>query len=150
MCDCCFLSKSIHRRSRHPPVLPLSLTIAGFPAPPENLDTKPALYHVLSQIFPLVSILPLTLDTLNNTPFCPESKDEDLHSGHLQLPKGTVLVLAEGAITEGGIFNKGIYIYFFQSGLSSMITQFAIRGNEHTRNPGHDVGANSPIHLPIQ
>ncbi|PPQ78178.1 hypothetical protein CVT25_015511 [Psilocybe cyanescens] len=103
-----FLCALARVRSRHPPVLPLSLTIAGFPPPPDNLETQPALYHVLSQIFPLISILPLTLDTLNNTAFCPESKDEDLYSGRLQQPKGTVLVLTEGAITEGGIFNKGV------------------------------------------
>ncbi|KAJ3517801.1 hypothetical protein NLJ89_g285 [Agrocybe chaxingu] len=37
-----------------------------------------------------------------------KSKDEDLHSGWLQHPKGSVLLLTESAVTEGGIFNKGV------------------------------------------
>lgn len=51
--------------------------------------------------------MPLSLDILDKVSFCPESKDEDLHSGQLQLPKGSILLLNEGAVTEGGIFNKG-------------------------------------------
>ncbi|KAF8163088.1 hypothetical protein B0H34DRAFT_694085, partial [Crassisporium funariophilum] len=95
-------------RARHPPILPPSLTISRFPAPADKLASTPALCHVLSQILPLVSTIPLSLTTLNETPFCPESKDEDLHSGWLQHPKGATLVLTEGAVTEGGIFNKGV------------------------------------------
>ncbi|KAF8906042.1 putative alanine racemase-domain-containing protein [Gymnopilus junonius] len=95
-------------RSRHPPVLPLSMTLSSFPSPVDNLNSTPALYHTLSQVFPLVSFVPLSLETLNNVQFSPESKDEDLHSGYLQHPKGSILLLTEGQVTEGGIFNKGI------------------------------------------
>ncbi|CAA7267982.1 unnamed protein product [Cyclocybe aegerita] len=95
-------------RSRTPPVLPLSFTLAGFPPPLGDSSTTPTLHHVLSQLFPLVTTVPLSLNNLNNTSSCPESKDEDLHSGWLQHPKGSILLLTESAVTEGGIFNKGV------------------------------------------
>lgn len=97
-------------RSRHPPILPLSLTISGFPSHPENLQATPALYHVLSHLFPIVTLHPLALDALNNTPFRPKSKDEDLHSGLLQQPKGAILLLTEGAVTEGDVLNEGKFV----------------------------------------
>ncbi|KDR81393.1 hypothetical protein GALMADRAFT_134836 [Galerina marginata CBS 339.88] len=103
-----FLCALARVRSRHPPVLPLSLTISRFPSPPSDTGPTPALYHILSHIFPLVTALPLTLDAINSTPFYPESKDEDLHSGFLQQPKGSILLLTEGGVTEGGISSKGV------------------------------------------
>ncbi|KIM49017.1 hypothetical protein M413DRAFT_92981 [Hebeloma cylindrosporum] len=95
-------------RSRQPPILPLSLTISGFPSNPENSQATPALYRVLSHLFPIVTLYPLVLDALNNTPFQPKSKDEDLHSGLLQQPKGAILLLTEGAVKEGGILSEGV------------------------------------------
>jgi len=95
-------------RSRHPPILQPSLTISGFRSDPEIPQATPALYHVLSLLFPIVTLQPLSLDNVNNTPFRPESKDEDLHSGLLQLPKGAVLLLNEGAVAEGDVFNTGM------------------------------------------
>jgi hypothetical protein len=86
------------------------LTISGFPSNPENLQATPALYRVLSHLFPIVTLRHLTLDALNNTPFRPMSKDEDLHSGLLQQPKGAILLLTEGAVTEGGILNEGKFV----------------------------------------
>ncbi|KAF9532404.1 putative alanine racemase-domain-containing protein [Crepidotus variabilis] len=94
-------------QSRKPPILPLSLTISGFP-PPANISAIPTLQHVLGLIFPMVSTIQLSLDTLNTTPFCPESKDEDLHSGWLQLPVGSIVILNEGAVTEGTVSNRGV------------------------------------------
>lgn len=52
-------------------------------------------------------MLPLSLDVLNNTSARPESKDEDLHSGWLQLPRGTILMLTESSVSEGSIFDRG-------------------------------------------
>jgi len=95
-----------YSQSRNPPVLPLSLTLSGFPSSLEA-NTTPTLHHVLSLIFPLVTTLPLSLSALNKTSFCPESKDEDLHSGWLQHPKGAVAVFNEGNVTEGEISSKG-------------------------------------------
>lgn len=86
------------------------MTISGFPSNPENLQATPALYRVLSHLFPIVTLRHLTLDALNNTPFRPMSKDEDLHSGLLQQPKGAILLLTEGAVTEGGILNEGKFV----------------------------------------
>lgn len=37
----------------------------------------------------------------------PESKDEDLHAGVLQLPQGTVLLVTEGDVTEGQLLERG-------------------------------------------
>ncbi|PPQ66893.1 hypothetical protein CVT26_009833 [Gymnopilus dilepis] len=95
-------------RSRHPPILPLSMTLSGFPSPPDALSATPTLYHVLAGIFPLVALLPLSIETLNNASFYPESKEENLHSGYLQHPKGTVLLLTEGQVMEGQIFDQGV------------------------------------------
>lgn len=51
--------------------------------------------------------MPLSLQNLNSTAFVPESKDEDLHSGWLQLPKGSVCVVSELELEEGTIAEKG-------------------------------------------
>ena len=83
------------------------MTVANFPAHADHPDAKPVLSSVLSLIFPLLTSTSLSLENLNKDLFCPESKEEDLHSGLLQLPKGTVLIMDEGAVTEGGISNRG-------------------------------------------
>jgi hypothetical protein len=62
---------------------------------------------VLSQILPLLTTLPLSLETLNNKVLAPESKEEDLHSGWLQLPRGSVCIVTEGGVTEGTILERG-------------------------------------------
>jgi len=66
------------------------------------------LHHVLSLLFPLVTTLPLSLDVLNNSLSCPEYRNEDLHSGWLQLPRGSILILTESFIAEGSIANHGV------------------------------------------
>ncbi|KAJ7929359.1 putative alanine racemase-domain-containing protein [Mycena leptocephala] len=94
-------------QSRTPPVLPPSLAITRFPAPTAQ-SSMPSLYTVLSHLLPIVVTLPLSLEVLNTSPFSPESKNEDLHSGRLQLPRGTTCVVTEGGITEGGVFDRGV------------------------------------------
>ncbi|TCD63889.1 hypothetical protein EIP91_004798 [Steccherinum ochraceum] len=42
------------------------------------------------------------------TPFEPESIDEDLHAGALQLPKGTVILVTEQDIQEGKLLDRGV------------------------------------------
>ncbi|KAF4615096.1 hypothetical protein D9613_002856 [Agrocybe pediades] len=101
------LSAISRTRSRQPPIMPLSLTVTKFPSCPNDPNAVPALYHVLSQIFPLVVTLPLALDTLNQGAFYPVSKDEDLHSGFLQQPKGSLVLITEGAVTEGKVLEQG-------------------------------------------
>ncbi|TFK42808.1 mini-chromosome maintenance replisome factor-domain-containing protein [Crucibulum laeve] len=96
-------------QSRTPPILPLSLTVSAFPSPPaEAPSSTPALCHVLSHLVPLFTTLPLSLNTLNNTSFAPESINENLHSGRLQLPAGSVCVVTESGVTEGIIGEKGL------------------------------------------
>jgi Mini-chromosome maintenance replisome factor len=90
-----------NRLSRSPPLLPLSLALSGF-----NLEVQP-LVDVVSQLVPLCTTLPLSLHNVNNTGFYPESKDEDLHSGWLQLPKGSLCIVSELALTEGTISERG-------------------------------------------
>lgn len=124
------VSPGSHSRSRHPPILPLALAISNFPTHTEHPDATPTLCHILSLIFPLVTTVPLSLDALNKVQFCPESKEEDLHSGLLQLPKGTVLLINEGVVTEGGVVGKGkqtsihkyqnAYTYIKQPGLMNI------------------------------
>ncbi|KAF7295174.1 hypothetical protein MIND_01056200 [Mycena indigotica] len=94
-------------QSRSPPLLPPSLTISKFPSPSGEFKT-PKLLAVLSQLFPMVDALPLSLDTINHSSFSPESKNEDLHSGRLQLPRGSICVVTEGGVTEGGIVERGV------------------------------------------
>ncbi|KAF8803625.1 hypothetical protein BYT27DRAFT_7195476 [Phlegmacium glaucopus] len=94
--------------SRVPPMYPLSLTISNFPSVSNEQTSTPALFHVLSQLLPMVSVLPLSLNMLNDTSFYPESKDEDLHSGWLQHPKGSTIICTEGGVTEGIVVQKGV------------------------------------------
>lgn len=54
--------------------------------------------------------LPLSLDILNKSSFVPESKDEDLHSGILQLPRASMLLITEGGIQEGKLVEKGPFL----------------------------------------
>ncbi|KAF8185027.1 mini-chromosome maintenance replisome factor-domain-containing protein [Mycena galopus ATCC 62051] len=94
-------------QSRTPSLLPPSLTLSRFPSPPSQSST-PTLCTILSHLLPIVVTLPLSLDLLNTSPFAPESKDEELYSGRLQLPRGTTCIVTEGGITEGGLVEKGI------------------------------------------
>ncbi|KAL4262935.1 Mini-chromosome maintenance complex-binding protein [Pleurotus pulmonarius] len=100
-----FLCALARVQSRTPPILPPSLTLAKFPS---HGDRQPILPMVISRIFPTVTHIPLSLSTINTTLFFPESKDEDLHSGWLQVPPGSVVVISEGGIREGGVNEKGI------------------------------------------
>jgi Mini-chromosome maintenance replisome factor len=52
--------------------------------------------------------LPLSLDLLNTVPFAPESVNEDLHSGYLQLAHGTTMLMTEGGIQEGKLVERGV------------------------------------------
>ncbi|PPQ63202.1 hypothetical protein CVT24_005747 [Panaeolus cyanescens] len=95
-------------QSRHPPIHPMSLTISKFPSPSGSTASTPTIYHVLSLLLPLVTLVPLSLEVLNTTLFRPESKEEDLHSGWLQHPKGALLLLTENSMSEGSISNHGV------------------------------------------
>ncbi|KAH9951487.1 mini-chromosome maintenance replisome factor-domain-containing protein [Amylocystis lapponica] len=102
-------------QSRNPPLLPPSLTLAHFPPPPAVPSTGtpldapvPTLSAILSLLLPLAHTLPLSLSMLNSSAFMPESKEEDLHSGRLQLPRGTVLLVTEGGVQEGKLIDRGV------------------------------------------
>ncbi|TFK86067.1 hypothetical protein K466DRAFT_551065 [Polyporus arcularius HHB13444] len=102
-------------QSRHPPLLPPSLVVSRFPAPPPVPSTVespappvPTLSAVLGSLLPLTHTLNLSLEGLNKARYTPESKDEDLHAGVLQLPQGTVLLVSEGGVREGQLQERGI------------------------------------------
>jgi len=99
------LTSKVH--SRAIPLLPPSLTISRFPQP-SSPELLPTLSHVLAEFLPQYLPISLSLDLLNKIPFLPESKEEDLHSGYLQLPFGTTLLLTESALQEGKLLEKGI------------------------------------------
>ena len=101
------LSDILYSHSRTPPIFPPSLTLSRFPLPTVASET-PTLYYVLAEILPLCSFIPLSLTTLNREIYPPESKDEDLHSGLLQMPAGTSLFITESGIQEGKLLEKGI------------------------------------------
>lgn len=85
--------------------MPLSTPTSESGLPPAYL---PTLSHILTHITPLSKTLPLSLELLNKLPFAPESKDEDLHSGALQLPKGSVVLVTEGGVREGKLIERGM------------------------------------------
>ncbi|KLO11990.1 hypothetical protein SCHPADRAFT_830184 [Schizopora paradoxa] len=94
-------------QSRSPPVMPLSITISQFEKDARESVT-PLLAHALKQILPLSTFLSLSLERLNSQKFIPESVDEDLHAGFLQLPKGSVLLLSDNEVEEGQLSDKGM------------------------------------------
>ncbi|KAG6861875.1 hypothetical protein C0995_010581 [Termitomyces sp. Mi166 len=110
-------------QSRTPPILPLTLTVSRFPSP-KGPNTTPALAHTLSQILALLTTLPLSLETINNTAFVPESKDEDLHSGWLQLPKGSVCLVTEGGVTEGKTHSGIVNLRALQQTISTQKLEY--------------------------
>ncbi|KAF5365678.1 hypothetical protein D9758_003140 [Tetrapyrgos nigripes] len=95
-------------QSRAPPILPPTLTLSRFPSSTGPSSPPPTLHAVLAYLFPSVSLLPLSLETINQTPFMPESREEDLHSGWLQLPRGNICLVTESGVTEGGVNEKGV------------------------------------------
>ena len=107
----------INRESRMPPLLPLSLTVSGFPLHPSvpktspnaasKLAPNPTLSHALNIILLSTTTLPLSLSLLNSKSFFPISKEEDLHAGRLQLPTGTTVVITDNAMTEGRVSETG-------------------------------------------
>ncbi|KAF9228597.1 hypothetical protein BS17DRAFT_772215 [Gyrodon lividus] len=99
------LTSKVHTRAI--PLLPPSLTISQFPQPFSS-PMLPTLSHVLSELLPQYLSIPLSLDLLNTTLFLPESKDEDLHSGYLQLPLGTTILFTECGIQEGKLLERGV------------------------------------------
>ncbi|EGN96137.1 hypothetical protein SERLA73DRAFT_185710 [Serpula lacrymans var. lacrymans S7.3] len=94
-------------KSRTPPLLPPPLTLSRFPQP-RNPSSIPSLTHVLSEIVPMFITVPLTLDVLNQNNFAPESREEILHSGLLQVPRGTNFLFTESGIQEGRVVEKGV------------------------------------------
>ncbi|KAG0705327.1 putative alanine racemase-domain-containing protein [Suillus ampliporus] len=99
------LSAKVYARAT--PLLPPSLTLSRFPSPAPS-SSLPTLHHILSDLLPQYLTVPLSLDLLNKENFSPESKDEDLHSGYLQLPHGSTLLLTENDVREGKLVEKGI------------------------------------------
>ncbi|KAJ3999286.1 hypothetical protein F5050DRAFT_1797912 [Lentinula boryana] len=125
-------------QSRHPPIMPASLTLARFPVPitrtvpaasssaspvvpgPSTFTSTPTLYHVLSHLMPIITHVPLSLPLLNDGAFVPESKprprsesvDEDpedeLYSGILQLAPSTLCFVTDSGVTEGQINDRGV------------------------------------------
>lgn len=107
----------ILRQSRHPPLFPAPLVVSQFPPPPPVPSTsgspvvlEPTLSAILALLLPLTHTLTLSLESLNKLRYTPESKDEDLHAGVLQLPQGTVLLVSEGGVREGQLLERGAFV----------------------------------------
>lgn len=101
--------------------------------------------------------LPLSLDLLNRDPFAPESKEEDLHAGVLQLPQGTVLLVTEGGVSEGKLVERGQcahILYPFQALVSApklyaIVDPQSRRYFERTGSAGSHVGADTRVRVPV-
>ncbi|KAJ3772991.1 hypothetical protein FB446DRAFT_688433 [Lentinula raphanica] len=133
------LLSSISRvQSRHPPIMPASITLSRFPPPstvsssapssstapadpgPSTHLSTPTLYHVLSLILPIIVHVPLSLPLLNDGAFVPESKprrnsegaeddpEDELYSGILQLAPVTLCFITDSSVTEGQINDRGV------------------------------------------
>ncbi|KAI9569514.1 putative alanine racemase-domain-containing protein [Boletus coccyginus] len=99
------LASRVHTRAI--PLLPPSLTLSRFPQP-SSTELIPTLSHILVELLPQHLLIPLSLDLLNKASFLPECKEEDLHSGYLQLPLGTTILLTESGIQEGKLLERGV------------------------------------------
>jgi len=112
---------------RSPPILPLSLTIANVPLPSasesENLP-EPSIKLALGVILPSVIHIPLSISFLNESCMSPVSKEEDLHSGILQLPAGTAVVVSDAYVSEGTLTQRRMR-YFWRNVRSSYQVTFA-------------------------
>ncbi|KZT26349.1 hypothetical protein NEOLEDRAFT_1113066 [Neolentinus lepideus HHB14362 ss-1] len=115
-------------------LLPPSLTLSKLPPPPSP-STIPSLCTVLSLLLPQVITLPATLDKLNNEHFVPESKEEDLHSGYLQVPAGTTVVISELGLQEGNLLEKGVAnVVAAQNAMSSQTILYAFPFSQFSFN----------------
>jgi len=68
----------------------------------------------------------LSLDALNNDRFVPESNGEDLSSGYLQVPAGSVMLLTETGIQEGNIVEKGVFASSLTSSTQLPVPQVCV------------------------
>lgn len=101
----------IHTRSAGQTLGSLSLNLSGLPTAPSD-DRKPAVYHLLQAVLPLLADQTLNLTHLNapTTNFEPRSEadEQGLRAGRLQLVPGTVLFVDEGTMQEGQLKESGI------------------------------------------
>lgn len=100
------------RESRDPPIYPLHIALSNFPVPPADIRSPrdATLCHSLRLIVPRYAYHSLDLDSVNKASFVPESKNEDLHAGVLQVPDSTVLLMTEFGINEGRVGEKGMFV----------------------------------------
>ena len=91
------ISSPTARPTGLPPLGTLSLNLLRPKASSSKLQT------VLSSVSPVVVDLPLSLENLHSSSFQPSSPDSTkLNAGRLQLGDGTVLIIEEDAMGEGG------------------------------------------------
>jgi len=103
------------------------MLLTKFPGPSSTAPSRtPVLTSVLENLFPTVLTIPLSLKTLNDTSFAPESKDEDLHSGWLQIPQGSLCVVTETDIEEGQVNQKGDARFLLAYGFSDFVISFRL------------------------
>lgn len=121
-------------QSRNPPILPLSLQLTSFPRS-ENGSPTPVICSVLSRLLPLFSVLNLSLEVLNNDRFVPESNGEDLSSGYLQIPAGSIMLLTEIGIKQGNILEKGVRsLRDIQDVMDNQSLRYAFPFSQHSFN----------------
>ena len=135
-------------QSRQPPLFPPSLTLSGFPRSEADV-LPPALTHVLRSLLPIFVDVSLSLPMLNTGLFAPESRDESLHAGLLQLPAGTTVLLSESGVQEGKISEAGSYSPSplpFPHNLSGMRN---IRGEKYPGTPECTYNADCRLSLPL-
>jgi hypothetical protein len=101
-------------------------------------------------MFPLFSTLPLSLELLNKENFVPESQQEDLHSGFLQVPPGSNILVTESGIKEGRVDEKGTSANIVVCIATIANIQLGCRCYEPPSDAGYDAKPEVGIHVPIQ
>lgn len=87
--------------------LPINLIL---PLTMDDTDTLVnRLQKLLQQLLPRLVKLDVNVTDLNKTTYMPESKDENLVSGALQLTQGTVVLVDETRMGEGNLQDRGQY-----------------------------------------
>ena len=83
--------------------LPLNLVLTS-----SMSTTLPsALLAILNILLPRIARLDLSIAELNSSTYAPQSRDENLASGMLQLPEETTLFIDETAMGEGTLKDRG-------------------------------------------
>lgn len=86
------------------------------------------LQDLLEKLLPRIVKLDFHVSELNKVKYLPESRDENLISGVLQLPESTVVLVDETRMGEGNLQDRGKYFYLHVSARLASYRPFYLPG----------------------